>query len=334
MIWEIYENKDKKKARIIALIGAGLLIAVILLILPLYTFTVDRPKMIDWMQISLPKWIRPSEPEAPAEPKLERRKASARKVTRQMIRQLNLDAPAMVNQPKVLDQSRTTRKYDSQAVNRPQVQRGVESLQQHGAEKVEIQAGDRAGKREVGSGGLAGQGRSANRLNLGGGAPLGMGDIGKVDLGGKGQKISIPKAPPREEDIKRLSQSLNPIIEWIEKNQKLIPRTLHGPEAMNLLPGDVTTMVDFTTDDGRDYTLYLLGRKSSPPQLNIGLVTGMEIVILQDMGAKGVSESFRAGRVSDRFDEMVVATSLMPASDPRASEMMGIFYHWWNQVKK
>lgn len=83
--------------------------------------------------------------------------------------------------------------------------------------------------------------------------------------------------------------------------------------------------------------MYLLGRKGTPPQLKIFLVTGNEGTLLQDLGAKGASEMFKYGTVAlspDQSKVLLVDLQLLPAGHPKASEMMSVFTSWWKSVSK
>jgi hypothetical protein len=153
----------------------------------------------------------------------------------------------------------------------------------------------------------------------------------EIPMESGGPRIIIPKTPPKGEVV---VASLHPIIDWIEKHQKPVPVALQKPENLNQMPGDVTTWVTFMDTDNQQYTMYLLGRKGDPPQLNIFLKYQREGTLLQDLGAKGVNEVFKHGDAIGDFDKLTVQLSLLPPGSQKAREMMAIFQAWWEQIRK
>ena len=126
---------------------------------------------------------------------------------------------------------------------------------------------------------------------------------------------------------------MNPIIEWIANHQKDIPLDLKQPEYFNWVPGDVTTQVRFRGDDGREYTLYMLGRTGEEQTLKIFLRYGDEGILLQDLGASGSIESFQAGSVAGSGDRLALEMRQLPVGDPRTEEFMSVFRRWWSSVR-
>jgi len=182
-------------------------------------------------------------------------------------------------------------------------------------------------------GGLAKRGRPGRQVGSGVPGPTLASAAGALqipDMESSRPRIIIPAVPPREESV---VASLNPIIDWIEKHQSSVPVTLQRPENLNQMPGDVTTWVTFSDTENQEYTMYLLGRKSDPPQLNIFLRTLHEGTLLQDLGAKGVNEVFKHGVAFGDADNLTVQLSLLPPGSAKAREMMAVFQAWWEHVK-
>lgn len=125
----------------------------------------------------------------------------------------------------------------------------------------------------------------------------------------------------------------SPVVDWIERHQKPIPVTLGKPEILNRRSGDVTAWTEFDDEQGRHYTLYLLGRNSHPPQLNIFLVSGGKGTLLQDEGAKGESEVYKFGTASGDPRNPTVQLEQLPPGRPEAKQMMAVFTAWWNHIK-
>jgi|GEM_PF-3184951 len=184
---------------------------------------------------------------------------------------------------------------------------------------------------EGGAGGSGGrQGRSFGPSAPGPALALATGAPKVPDVESSSPRIVIPASPPKVETV---VAALNPIIDWIEKHQKSVPVTLQRPENLNQMPGDVTTWVTFNDTKNQQYTMYLLGRKGDPPQLNIFLRTQHEGTLLQDLGAKGVNEVFKHGVAVGDSDNLTVQLSLLPPGSPKAREMMAVFQAWWEHVK-
>jgi hypothetical protein len=166
------------------------------------------------------------------------------------------------------------------------------------------------------------------RMHVGSG---GGGDL--TSLGGKGLEGDYIRIPDVSEATPpRVDRS--PILDWIEKNQRPIPNTLKSPENLDQRAGDVTTWVRFKDGQGKEYVLYLVGRRSRPIQLNIFLVTGDSGTLLQDQGAKGATDVFKAGHVSGTAGNPVVHLERLPAGDPEAKRMMAVFNAWWAHTQK
>ena len=196
----------------------------------------------------------------------------------------------------------------------------------------------RGGGRGGGSGGGVGRGT---------GRGVGDGD-GDADDGGMLALAPAPAAPGKVNAPQPKFDVVNvrpnrgaiitkadrsPVVDWISRHGKPIPVTLQKPEILNQRAGDATTWAEFDDEQGRHYTLYLLGRNSRPPQLNIFLVSGGKGTLLQDEGAKGESEVYKFGTASGDPHNPTVQMEQLPPGRPEAKQMMAVFTAWWNHVK-
>jgi hypothetical protein len=189
-----------------------------------------------------------------------------------------------------------------------------------------------------GSGGGRGGGR-------GYGDGSGDGDgIGDGEIAALGVSRSLPNAPTQAPrfDVITIRPNRNaviskadrsPIVDWIERHKKPVPITLQKPEILNQRSGDATTWVEFDDQQGRHYVLYLLGRNSRPPQLNIFLVSIGNGTLLQDEGARGETEVFKSGSATGSADNPTVQLDQLPPGRPEAKQMMAVFTAWWNHVQ-
>jgi len=144
----------------------------------------------------------------------------------------------------------------------------------------------------------------------------------------------MPVVTPQKNLIDTRSlEAISPIIDWIADHQKPIPEILKKPELFDYASGDVHTMVEFETPDGKKYTMFLLGRKGRTPELKIFLRQDTEATLLQDIGAKGSSEQFKYGKVAGGDDIVLIDLKLLPAGHPKAAEMMSIFQGWWEMTQ-
>jgi hypothetical protein len=125
----------------------------------------------------------------------------------------------------------------------------------------------------------------------------------------------------------------SPVVDWIAHHQKPIPATISKPENLNKKAGDVATWDEFIDEQGRQYTIYLLGRNSRPPQLNIFLVCAGKGTLLQDEGAKGETEVYKYGTASGDPHNPTVQLEQLPPGRAEARQMMAVFTAWWNHVK-
>jgi hypothetical protein len=125
----------------------------------------------------------------------------------------------------------------------------------------------------------------------------------------------------------------SPVVDWIERHRKPIPVTLQKPEILDQKSGDATTWAEFDDEQGRHYALYLLGRNSRPPQLNIFLVCNGKGTLLQDEGVKGESEVYKFGNASGDSRNPTVQLEQLPPGRAEAKQMMAIFTAWWNHTK-
>jgi hypothetical protein len=192
-----------------------------------------------------------------------------------------------------------------------------------------------------GSGGGSGGGRGRGH-GLGDGDGEGDSDGGIAALAPSPKMTSAPiQTPPkfdvitvrptRSATIPKVDRS--PIVDWIELHKKPVPTTLQKPEILNQRAGDATTWVEFDDDQGRHYVLYLLGRNSRPPQLNIFLVTEGRGTLLQDEGARGETEVFKIGTATGAGENPTVQLDQLPPGRPEAKQMMAVFTAWWNHVQ-
>jgi hypothetical protein len=188
-----------------------------------------------------------------------------------------------------------------------------------------------------GFGGGNGNGRGS-RLGDGmgrGGPALGGGSLSAPSIGeGAGSpQLAVIKVPPVPAAV-NLKYDRSPLIDWIEQNAKPIPTVLQMPENLDYKPGDAATWVEFTDSENNQYTLYLLGRRSQPPQLNIFLVSNGKGTLLQDEGAKGASEVFKYGKVTGGQSGMTVQMQQLPPGRQEARQMMAVFNAWWKQSER
>jgi hypothetical protein len=194
-----------------------------------------------------------------------------------------------------------------------------------------------------GIGGGRGGGRGGgNGRGTGSGIGDGEGDDG--DLLASAKPNSVHDEMPKQRitvDVIRvdarkpaITKSDNsPIVDWIRAHQKTLPATLMKAEVLHPRSGDVTTWQEFQDENGLNYTLYLLGRSGRPAQLNIFLVCNNKGTLLQDEGARGVTEIYKHGTATGDGDNLTVQLSLLPPGNNEAAKMMAVVTAWWNHVK-
>jgi hypothetical protein len=347
MIWEEYENKDRKKAARVAIVGGCILLPLIFLVASLINYKVTPMKIVQAIDRTLLETFF-SKKEKPI-----------------IIDRTEVKQPVRKTAPRIMTKLRqpfssnlTPKSLSAPSFSMPALERrspGVKPNDDFGA-KHRIPSGSSGptpgvgrntapelgeasgpGKGSLGDLGTRDGGGNLRRIGGGGGPPGpkpgGGGGVPNLIPGGgqKEQGVAIPKikATPHPAQVQ-----INPIIAWMKQNQKVIPVVLRRPENLNQLPQDVTTWVTFEYEDGNKYTLYLVGRESNPAQLNIFLRCGGIGTLLQDMGAKGSSESLKSGIVNGPDENPTVQLQLLPAGDVRAKRMMNVFQSWWAQTSK
>ncbi|RJP82331.1 MAG: hypothetical protein C4524_00850 [Candidatus Zixiibacteriota bacterium] len=360
MIWEEPDLRYQKRARRVALLGALFLMALLMGLFTLVQFDyvstmlpVYREYQLELRkQAQLQKETEEVETaeertvEAPVEVPREVTRKSRETVAQRKALSRNLDLGSRTVSPQVLPTAQETgpaRREVTDAFGGSARQRGSGTVPVRpglsGGLQVSVPGGDGEGGtgrgREVGGG--SGQ-RRVRSGGLGTPEPGPSGGLAMVDPESGpgreqgGDRRGVPERPEKYAPTKGVP--ISPIIDWIEKHQKSIPVTLRTPENLNQIAGDVTTWVEYTDPQGRRYILYLLGRRSTPPQLNIFVRQDGEGTLLQDLGAKGASESYKHGRVAGAPDNPTVQLELLPPGDPRAGQMMSVFTAWWAQVDK
>jgi hypothetical protein len=335
MIYEAQSNSDRRRIRIFAFLGASIILIIALLISPLITMTVERKTIPEYMAAVLERYLKITKPEVQVEPEsIPIRKTRAPRRQRIVItREANLDNPSLAKfEP--LTTRRTTRErqvdFDDSRIGSSRL--GIPEPSHSNFQRANVPTGEslRMTRDIGGEGSGSGRGRQFNP-GMSGPAIVSGGAGPGVALESGGPRIVIPKTPPKDKPV---GTSINPIIDWIERHQKPIPVVLQRPENLNQMPGDVTTWVIFMDTEDQEYTMFLLGRKGDPPQLNIFLKYQREGTLLQDLGAKGVNEVFKHGDAIGDFDKLTVQLSLLPPGSQKATEMMAIFQAWWAQARK
>ncbi len=335
MIWEIdQEVRPRGRNGAFAAGASALLMLFIALVLPGIGFLVTPPEMPRRLQevivdivrakeLELEKKVeqapeeeKPVEERRPERPPVQRREVRERQ-PREQRRERQTPTTAQMQQELQLSLER-------QRTDRTRTDRTRSDTRRPDREtSAEVGLGTDRPSLEVGRGEVV---RTERRETVRGERrPTGE-ERAALDMGDRAPTITIPTEPVETERVRR---TIVPIIGWLEQNEEEIPADLKQQEYFNYQTSDVTSQVTFTDSEGNEYTMYLLGRSGNPPELKIFLISDGQGVLLQDLGAKGSSESFKIGRVVQRGDRMSIQMQQLSPSDQRAQRAMAIFQAWW-----
>ncbi|MBS1262762.1 MAG: hypothetical protein MAG453_02126 [Calditrichaeota bacterium] len=327
MDWEFDPQTGKKrKAWIFSVIISGIIMVLVFTLFPMIEVMISVPEMPRSMKEVIVDIVRAREKQAEQEKEeTPQRTETRRRETTREREQMRRDRtrPTDVSLQQEIDLSLQRQRTQRQDFQRdrdadrrtPARTDRSEIVVPKSDAAIDVRDVDRASVGRTGRVSIGRRERSAGRASL---------EVGEG-----------PSLEMRDEDLaKDVEQDVSPVIEWLRGNQRPIPRDLMEPEYFNYMAGDLTSVVSYTAPNGEQYTIYILGRESDPPELKMFIVHGTEGVLLTDIGAKGTqSESFQAGRVLKRGDRMSLQMSQISPGNPRADESLAIFQDWWESSR-